>query len=240
MAAGYNEPSDLLFQERHRSMIIVSDLIGTVTTGSPVIGLTRWVRNHQSALRADLYLGRQLPAYLLAKWGLVDMQKLGQRLMFSALPLIKNPSPESLVQMGEWSVEYELWPKRRLNVLHQLTSYVKTGARVYLASSVYEPTVKAFAGRIGAYGIGTPLEITDGKVGFAEPLTADEQKVEKVLSQLGVDKVDAAYGDTWADIPLLERADRPIAIYPDAVLKATAVERGWEIFGDRNARQARS
>ncbi len=45
--------------------------------------------------------------------------------------------------------------------------------------------------------------------------------------------MDAAYGDTWADIPLLEHADRPIAVYPDAPLKAAALERGWEILGDR-------
>jgi phosphoserine phosphatase len=59
----------------------------------------------------------------------------------------------------------------------------------------------------------------------------------KVLSKLGVDKVDTTYGDTWADIPLLEHADRAVAVYPDQVLKATAVERGWEIPGDRNARR---
>jgi phosphoserine phosphatase len=60
--------------------------------------------------------------------------------------------------------------------------------------------------------------------------------VEKVLTKLGVDKVDVAYGDTWADIPLLKHADRPVAVYPDEVLKATALERGWEILGNRKAK----
>ena len=32
---------------------------------------------------------------------------------------------------------------------------------------------------------------------------------------------------------MLEHADHPVAIYPDEKLKVTALERGWEILGDR-------
>jgi phosphoserine phosphatase len=35
------------------------------------------------------------------------------------------------------------------------------------------------------------------------------------------------------DIPLLEHADHPVAVYPDKKLKAIALERGWEILGER-------
>lgn len=216
-------------------MNVISDMIGTVTTGSPVIGLVKWVRHNQSVMRANFYLGWNTPSYLLAKFGLIDWQKWGQRLMVSALPLIKNPSHHSLDQMGRWSVDYELWPKRRQDVLEKLASHVEDGAQVYIASSVYEPTVVAFASQMGARGIGTPLKIVEGRVRFAETVAADARKVEKVLDQLGVEDVDVAYGDTWADIPLLEHAKRPIAVYPDAVLKSTAMERGWEILGDRDA-----
>ncbi len=216
-------------------MNVISDLVGTVTTGWPVIGLIKWVRHDRGAMRAGLYLGRNLPAYLLAKWRLIDTQKLGQRLMISALPLIKNPSPERIRQMAEWSVEHELWPKRRKDVLKRLSGHVAEGAQVYIASSVYAPTAEAFASRIGAHGIGTPLAIVHGRVRFAETIAAGERKAEKVLSRLGVENVEVAYGDTWADIPLLERAIRPVAVYPDATLKATALERGWEILGDMDA-----
>jgi phosphoserine phosphatase len=211
-------------------------MIGTVTTGSPVLGLVNWIRHNQSAFRANLYLGRILPSYLLAKWGFTDMQKLGQELMVSALPLIKNPTLEILEVIGQWSVEFELWPKRRQEVLEMLTGHVRDGAQVYIASSVYEPTVTAFTARIGVKGIGTALRIINGRTQFAEPLVADEQKAEKVFNLLGVDKVYAAYGDTWADIALLERAERPIAVYPDEILKSTAEKRGWEILGDRDAK----
>ena len=67
---------------------------------------------------------------------------------------------------------------------------------------------------------------------IAGELVADEKKIEQVLSRLGVERVDVAYGDTALDIPLLEHADRPIAVYPNEKLRAVAQERGWEIIGD--------
>jgi phosphoserine phosphatase len=34
------------------------------------------------------------------------------------------------------------------------------------------------------------------------------------------------------DIPLLEHADHPVAVYPDEKLRSVALERGWEVVGD--------
>jgi phosphoserine phosphatase len=35
------------------------------------------------------------------------------------------------------------------------------------------------------------------------------------------------------DVPLLEHADHPVAVYPDEKLKQYALARNWEILGDR-------
>jgi phosphoserine phosphatase len=98
---------------------------------------------------------------------------------------------------------------------------------------VVEPIIEPFARRIGAQTIGTPVEYVNGNVRVAGNLVSQERKIEKVLSQLGVDRVDFAYGDTEQDIPLLEHAEHPVAVYPDEKLKATALTRGWEILGSR-------
>ena len=119
------------------------------------------------------------------------------------------------------------------NVVDRLTSHVKDGTQVYIVSSVYEPTAKAFANRIGVNAIGSPLEIVDSRARFEKAINAGNQKAQKVLTQLGVDKVDVAYGDTQLDIPLLEIADNPVAVHPNEALRATALERGWEILEDR-------
>jgi phosphoserine phosphatase len=79
---------------------------------------------------------------------------------------------------------------------------------------------------------GTPVEIKDGRIQMVGQLVASEKKIEQILSRLGVKRVDFAYGDTMLDVPLLEHADHPVAVYPDAKLKQVALEKGWEIIGD--------
>ena len=213
-------------------MIVVSDLMGTLTTGSPIMGLLAWVRQHQSKTQANLYMASALPSLALAKLGLIDWQRWGQGLMVDSLSLLRDVTPEKFDQVAEWVVEKDLWAKRHEDVIARLQQYAEDGAQVYIASSVHQPGVEAFAKRIGAQAIGTPVEFVDGRVRIASELVASEKKIEQVLSRLGVERVDFAYGDSALDIPLLEHADHPVAVYPEDKLRAVAVERGWEIIGE--------
>jgi phosphoserine phosphatase len=154
--------------------------------------------------------------------------------MVDSLKLVKGATPEKMKVVGAWAVEHNLWRKRREDVLARLTDHKSKGARVYIASSVFEPIIEPFASRIGAETIGTPVEYSDGRVRLKGELAAQERKIEQVLSRLNVDRVDFAYGDTDQDIPLLEHADHPVAVYPDEKLKAAALARGWEILGSRD------
>jgi phosphoserine phosphatase len=213
-------------------MIVVSDMMGTLTTGSPFLGLVDWVKHNQSKLRANLYMAAITPSYLLAKNGIIDWQLWGQKLMIDSLAYIKDADPEKLSRVSEWVVEHDLWKKRREDVVARLVKHREDGAKVYIASSVVEPFIEPFAKRIGAQTIGTPVEIVKGRVRMIGQLMANEKKIEQVLSRLGVDRVDVAYGDTLLDIPLLEHSDHPVAVYPDAKLKKIAMAKGWEIIGD--------
>ena len=212
-------------------MIVVSDMMGTLTRGAPFLGVVDWVRHNRSKLRADLIMASVMPAYLLAKVGIIDWQKWGQKLMIKSLSFIDNADEQRVQQVSEWVVEHNFWGKRREDVIARLVKHREEGARVYIASSVMEPFIEPFARRIGAQVIGTPVEIKNGRVRMVGELVADEKKVEQVLSRLGVERVDFAYGDTVLDVPLLEHADHPVAVYPDAKLKSIALERGWEIMG---------
>jgi len=217
------------------SMIVVSDMMGTLTTGSPVIGLMDWVKNNQSKMQAQLYKASIMPSYFIAKRGWIDWQKWTQGLMVNSLKMVRDATPEKMKVVGEWAVEHDLWKKRRADVIARLKGHATQGAQIYIASSVVEPFIEPFAKRIGAQTIGTPVEYTNGYVRVAGDLVAQERKIEKVLSRLGVERVGFAYGDTEQDIPLLEHADHPIAVYPDEKLKETALARGWEILGSREA-----
>lgn len=213
-------------------MIVVSDLMGTLNTGSPVLGLVDWVRHNQSKWQARWYMASIVPGYLLAKGGLIGWQKWGQGLMVDSLSLIKDATSEKFDEVAEWIVEKNLWAKRRPDVIERLKGHIEAGAQVYIASSVHQPGVEAFARRIGAQAIGTPVEFVNGRVRLASELVADEKKIEQVLARLGVERVDFAYGDTALDIPLLEHADHPVAVYPEDKLRVIAQERGWEIMGE--------
>jgi phosphoserine phosphatase len=215
-------------------MIVVSDMMGTLTTGSPVIGLVDWVRHKQSKMQARLYMLSIAPSYFLAKRGLIDWQKWGQDLMIQSLKMVRNATPEKMQLVGEWAVEHNLWQKRREDVISRLTAHKSQGADVYIASSVVEPLIEPFARRIGAQTIGTAVEYRNGRVQLAGELAASEKKIEQVLNRLGVTRVDFAYGDTLMDVPLLEHADHPVAVYPDERLKQYALARSWEILGDRD------
>jgi phosphoserine phosphatase len=216
-------------------MIVVSDMMGTLTTGSPVLGLVDWVRHNQSRAQAQLYMISITPKYILAKRGLIDWQKWGQDLMINSLKMVREATPEKMKLVGEWAVEHDLWKQRREDVIARLQGHKARGAQVYIASSVVEPMIEPFAARIGAQTIGTPVEYRNGQVRVAGELVAQERKIKQVLNRLDVERVDFAYGDTALDIPLLEHADHPVAVYPDAKLKATAIERGWEILGDQSS-----
>ncbi|MFL7868285.1 MAG: HAD family hydrolase [Anaerolineales bacterium] len=213
-------------------MIVVSDLMGTLTAGSPVLGLVDWVRHNQSKWQANLYMASMLPSYFLAKSKLIEWQTWGQGLMVNSLALIKDATPDKFEEVAEWVVESDLWKKRHEDVIDRLVQHLEQGAQVHLASSVYQPAVEAFAKRIGAQAIGTPVEFVDGQVRIATELVASERKIEQVLSRLGVERVDFAYGDSALDIPLLEHADHPVAVYPEDKLRVVARERGWEIIGE--------
>ena len=214
-------------------MIVISDLIGTLTTGSPVIGLVDWVRHNQSRMQARLYMASILPSYFIAKRGWIDWQNWAQGLMIDSLKMVRQATPQKMSTVAEWVVEHELWKKRRDDVIARLKEHAAEGAQVYIASSVIEPIIEPFARRIGTQMIGTPVEYIDGQVRVAGELVAQERKIEKVLSRLGVERVDFAFGDTEQDVPLLEHADHPVAVYPDDALKAIALRRGWEILGSR-------
>jgi phosphoserine phosphatase len=215
-------------------MIVVSDLMGTLTTGSPVLGLVDWVRHNQSKMQARLYMLSIMPSYFIAKRGWIDWQTWAQGLMVNSLKMIKEATPEKMKIVSEWAVEHDLWKKRREDVIARLKDHAAQGAQVYIASSVIEPIIEPFAKRIGAQTIGTPVEYVNGNVRVAGELVAQERKIEQVLSRLGVDRVDFAYGDTAQDTPLLEHADHPVAVYPDEALKAVAQARSWEILGSRD------
>lgn len=97
---------------------------------------------------------------------------------------------------------------------------------------IVEPIVKA----IGADDLlATEIEISDGRVtGEISGVPCFQQgKIQRLQQWLsGQPAIDSentwSYSDSMNDLPLLEYAQHPVVVTPDARLAALAKERGWE------------
>lgn len=222
-------------------MIIASDLEGTLTTGTTWRGFGRYLRRHGRALPQTLFLISRLPGVPLARAGVIDKRAYQVAWIADEIRLLRGATPEQIEQMGEWVVEHEMWPRRRADVLDELEAHRRDGARIVIVSGAYQPIADAFARRIGAEAIGTPLEFGSGHESLASPnftgrlaapMVTLDGKVQALRSLLGDGaRIDAAYGDTLPDLPMLEMSAGPVAVYPDAGLRAVATGRGWRIVG---------
>lgn len=84
--------------------------------------------------------------------------------------------------------------------------------------------------------IATPVEMQDGKItgaGGAEP-PFNSGKVRLYQKWLADRQLKAAeswaYSDSNFDLPLLESVTHPVAVTPDAILRAAALERHWDLL----------
>lgn len=214
-------------------MLVVTDFNGTLSHGSPIIGLVSWVGENQSKLRKNLYMAKIMPSWFLAKRGLIDWNKWVMDTFISCMPVLKDATPEIFEEVIAYTMQTQLWAKRRLDMIERISKHVQQGDEVVIATGMWQPTVAHFATHIGAKGLGTDIKFENGRMTLAEPIAHGQDKADKIRNNLGVDYIDVAYGDTAADIPMLEMARQPVAVYPDKKLKTVALERGWEIFGDR-------
>lgn len=213
----------------------VFDVEGTLTTGETWQGVGRWLeRNGRRAAYRRFFLAH-LPGALLAKGGLIDKRRYQNKWMRDLAGLFAGMTREEVGRMAEWVAEEELWARRREDVLAELHAGLDAGVRVVLASGTYAPVLEAFARRVGE-GIGTlgtPLACPDGVCPRrpAGAVNVGREKARRVLELLGRGP-DRAYGDTASDLPLLELAREPVAVYPDRVLRAEAGRRGWRVLAE--------
>jgi phosphoserine phosphatase len=145
-----------------------------------------------------------------------------------------------LARVAEEIVEQVLWPGRRTTVIAELEAAAAGGARVAIASGTYQPVLDRFVARMAAgpagpiEALGTPLEVAAGRTTgrLAARIGTGRLKMERVLAWSGGAPVAAAYGDSLADVPLLELAALPVAVVPDDELRPLALARAWRILDD--------
>jgi len=208
--------------------IIVTDLDGTLTTGSSWQGFRSYYKKTYNALAYNLFFIRFLPQFPLMKLGLLNRKKTMTAWLLGEIALMRGMPISEVNAMAEWVVFNELWPKGRIKVLRELGKKRLAGAKIVINSGAYQPIVEAFARKIDAVAIGTQLRYKDGKLqGIELPVNSYQHKVERVRARYSDARILAAYGDTISDLPMLEMSKQPVVVNPDAKLHRVAKEKGW-------------
>lgn len=211
--------------------IVLSDIEGTLTTGSSWRALGKYLIQHGSRWTYYLFLLRWLPRFPFVKMGLVNRQKGITAWMQGEISLLAGKTKLEIENIAAWIVKNEMWPKRRPEVIQELLQCHSSSRKLVLVSSAYQPFVEAFARQLDAEAIGTDLvynhEILSG---LALPVNAYQQKAEKVQSRYKGDHIFSAYGDTASDIPMLMLSQEPVAVFPSRKLREEAISQSWRIL----------
>ncbi|PYE53308.1 HAD family hydrolase [Deinococcus yavapaiensis] len=219
---------------RASQAFVASDLEGTLTTGETWRGMLRVLRERGQGGKVRGFLARKLPAVLLARARVLDVQRVRQSWVAELPRLLRGVTRDDIREIAEDVVERDLWPNRREDVLDELRRHREEGRVVVLASGTYQPVLEAFAARVDALALGTPLDfdarghLTGGVVGLVR---VGESKAHDLLRFLHGAELYAAYGDTAPDEYMLRLARHAIAVHPDRELARLAEKRGWRVLG---------
>jgi phosphoserine phosphatase len=212
-------------------LIVASDLEGTLSSGETWKAMAAYLERDGKSRMYRSFFNARFPRALLAQTGIINRREFQNRWIEELIGLFAGFSLEEFRVVSEWVVEHHLWPKRKAHVIAELEKYKLERARLILVSGTYQPVLEAFAARLNAEAIGSPLEVMNGKLTgrLAGPINVGTQKVSS-LKAAGLSSLEAAFGDTLADSSMLEMARKPVVIPTDAKLEKLALEREWRIL----------
>jgi HAD superfamily hydrolase (TIGR01490 family) len=218
------------------------DVDNTVVRGASIFHLARGL------YRRKFFTGRDIGRMA---WEQARFIALGENLEHlrkireSALSFVAGHSVAELTAIGEEVYDEviadKIWPgTHALARLH-----LDAGQRVWLVTATPVEVAAVIAKRLGLSGaLGTVAESVDGVYTgrlVGEPLhgQAKAEAIRALAEREGLDLSRcAAYSDSANDIPMLSLVGEPVAINPDAALRAYAKTQGWRIRDYRTGRKA--
>ncbi|HID53914.1 MAG TPA: hypothetical protein EYP41_17985 [Anaerolineae bacterium] len=213
--------------------IAAFDVEGTLTEGATWAGLRTYLEANGQGDLFKRFLRRKMLGIMLFRLHLIrDERAFKEQWVLDELRLFAGYSEAQLAEVGQFVVERELWPKRRPSIVNEIEKQKQDGRRVLLVTGVMEPVLAVLADKLGVEAIGTPLQYKNGDFTgeVAAPINTGIRKVEQLEPFARDGKIYAAYGDTAADIPMLQMAQNPVAVFPDKQLSKTAQANNWRIL----------
>ena len=190
----------------------------------------------EGVLHAGEYNAKNEYFYERYKDGTLDIHEF---LDFQLAPIAKRPR----AQLDAWHLEFMQRKVRPMIALKALALISKhTDAETAIVTATNRFITAPIAAELGVPKlIATDIEEVDGVFTGKPRGTPNfrEGKIERVnewLAERGRKLPDYEswfYSDSLNDLPLLELVTHPVAVDPDATLRAHAAERGWPIISLR-------
>lgn len=122
-------------------------------------------------------------------------------------------------------------------VLERIEQHDKDGHIIMVVSGAFQPLLEAALSHLPIdIIIGTEIPTKDQKVDAKMPIdhVQSDRKAELILEKLKNKVIDwknsFAYGDSTADLPVLEMVGNPVAVCPDVKLQQVANQRKWKVL----------
>ncbi|TKJ28590.1 MAG: hypothetical protein CEE40_11275 [Chloroflexi bacterium B3_Chlor] len=222
------------------------DVVGTIYKGA----FWRDISHHNRARKRNRFWIWAYLIWHMAGWPLNLAGLLSQRRWYEAWArdmawLFRGLTVEEGQEIFDWICDERLVPNLRLDIMDILRDHQAKGHLVALVSGSPQRLLDTITSRLDMeHAIGTTFEVKDGRYTgkIAGSLTMYQGKMAALQdfaaeSGASIDWQNSfAYGDSRSDIDLLASVGHPVAVYPDEELKAVALEKGWEIVGEREPR----
>jgi alcohol-forming fatty acyl-CoA reductase len=121
--------------------------------------------------------------------------------------------------------------------LAQIAQHQRQGRQIVLVTGSIDCIIAPLADFLKAdAGLTTQLEtVGEHYTGYLQgPPVADQEKarlIQKYATQTGIDLTQSyAYGDSIADLPMLQAIGHPVAVNPDKALRQLATQARWPIY----------
>lgn len=162
-----------------------------------------------------------------------------------ALAFVAGKEAAEMAALGEEIYDEEMSGRIWRGTESLARLHLDVGQRVWLVTATPVELAEVIAARLGLTGaLGTVAETVHGRyTGYmAGDVLHGEAKAEAVRALAAREGLNlarcSAYSDSINDVPMLTTVGRPVAVNPDAALKAEARRRGWEIRDFRTGRKA--
>lgn len=217
--------------------VAIFDFDGTLYPQETYTLMMNYLKKHpvHSSKYQSFYRALMKP-YLAYKMKIYPEDKMKARSMQLYLEALKGMRQGELEKYFE-DMSSSMRSELNWNVVERLQKHLVEGDHVLLVSGAFTQMLHEVTRDYAIHHvIGTEIPMRNGKLDTDTAIyhiqgERKNEMIEKALDGLDIDwENSSAYGDSISDITVLELVGNPVAVRPEARLKAVAEERQWEII----------